>query len=67
MQASAPALDMSVTQVRKQQVVDRLTSGLESLLKGRKVTVVPGTGTLAPDGRTVRVSDGTELRGTQRR
>ena len=29
---------------RKQQVVDRLTKGLESLLKGRKVTVVPGTG-----------------------
>jgi dihydrolipoamide dehydrogenase len=62
-QTSATALDMSVTQVRKQQVIDRLTSGLESLLKGRKVTVVPGTGTLAPDGRTVRVSDGTELRG----
>ena len=39
------------------------TGGLESLLKGRKVTVVPGTGTLAPDGRTLRVSDGTELRG----
>jgi dihydrolipoamide dehydrogenase len=63
-QSSAPALDMSVTQVRKQQVIDRLTSGLESLLKGRKVTVVDGTGTLAPDGHTVRVSDGTELRGT---
>ena len=57
-QASAPALDMSVTQVRKQQVIDRLTSGLESLLKGRKVTVVNGTGTLLPDGHTVRVSDG---------
>jgi dihydrolipoamide dehydrogenase len=63
-QSSPPALDMSVTQVRKQQVIDRLTSGLESLLKGRKVTVVNGTGTLAPDGHTVRVSDGTELRGT---
>ena len=62
-QTAAPALDMSVTQVRKQQVVDRLTSGLESLLKGRKVTVIPGTGTLAPDGRTLRISDGTELRG----
>jgi dihydrolipoamide dehydrogenase len=62
-EATSPALDMSVTQTRKQQVVDRLTSGLESLLKGRKVTVVPGTGTLLPDGRTVRVSDGTELRG----
>jgi dihydrolipoamide dehydrogenase len=63
-ETSAPALDMSVTQVRKQQVIDRLTSGLESLLKGRKVTVVNGTGTLAPDGHTVVVSDGTELRGT---
>ena len=62
-QTVPPALDMSVTQVRKQQVIDRLTSGLESLLKGRKVTVVNGTGTLAPDGRTVKVSDGTELRG----
>ncbi len=54
---------MSVTQIRKQGVVDRLTSGLESLLKGRKVTVIPGTGTLAPDGKTIRVSDGTEVRG----
>ncbi|MGH8977224.1 MAG: dihydrolipoyl dehydrogenase [Acidimicrobiia bacterium] len=62
-QTSAPGLDMSVTQTRKQGVVDRLTSGLESLLKGRKVTVVNGTGTLASDGRTVRVADGTELRG----
>ncbi len=62
-QSSEPTLDMSVTQARKQQVIDRLTSGLESLLKGRKVTVVPGTGTLAADGRTVRVSDGTELTG----
>src|ERR1700741_690433 len=60
---AAPTLDMSVTQTRKQGVIDRLTSGLESLLKGRKVTVFPGTGTLAPDGKTVRVSDGTEVRG----
>jgi dihydrolipoamide dehydrogenase len=62
-QASPPGLDMSITQARKQGVVDRLTSGLESLLKGRKVTVVNGTGTLASDGLTVRVADGTELRG----
>jgi dihydrolipoamide dehydrogenase len=60
---AAPTLDMSVTQIRKQGVVDRLTSGLESLLKGRKVTVFPGTGTLAPDGKTIRISDGTEVRG----
>ncbi len=62
-QTTAASIEMSVTQARKQQVVDRLTSGLESLLKGRKVTVVPGTGTLLADGRTLRVSDGTEVRG----
>jgi len=61
--ADHTGLDLSVSQTRKQGVVDRLTKGLESLLKGRKVTVVPGTGTLAPDARTVVVSDGTELRG----
>jgi dihydrolipoamide dehydrogenase len=61
--SSAPTLDMSTTQVRKQKVVDRLTSGLESLLAGRKVTVVNGRGALGPDGRSVRVSDGSELRG----
>jgi dihydrolipoamide dehydrogenase len=61
--SSQPTLDMAQTQKRKQAVVDRLTGGLESLLKGRKVTIVPGTATLAPDGHTVRVSDGSELRG----
>ena len=30
------------SQARKQEVVDRLTKGLETLLKGRKVTVVQG-------------------------
>ncbi|HEX4493954.1 MAG TPA: dihydrolipoyl dehydrogenase [Acidimicrobiia bacterium] len=60
-------VDLSVSQVRKQQVVDRLVGGLETLLKGRKVTVVPGTGTLVGGpgpSHLVRVSDGTELRGT---
>ena len=61
--SSQPTLDMAQTQKRKQAVVDRLTGGLESLLKGRKVTIVPGMATLAPDGHTVRVSDGSELRG----
>lgn len=61
---SAPSLDLAVTQQRKQQVIDRLTSGLETLLKGRKVTTVAGTGSLLDGpGRLVRVSDGTELRG----
>lgn len=61
--ADHTGLDLSVSQTRKQGVVDRLTKGLEGLLKRRKVTVVPGTGTLAPDARTIVVSDGTELRG----
>jgi dihydrolipoamide dehydrogenase len=61
--ASAPTLELAETQVRKQAVVDRLVGGLETLLKGRKVTIVPGTGTLTGESRTIRVSDGTEIRG----
>jgi dihydrolipoamide dehydrogenase len=61
-QTSAPTLDLATSQTRKHAVIDRLTSGLETLLKGRKVTVVPGTGTLAPDARTIHVSDGSEFR-----
>jgi len=67
-QTSSPTLDLATSQSRKHAVINRLTSGLETLLKGRKVTVVPGTGTLAPDARTIHVSDGQgsggqELRG----
>jgi dihydrolipoamide dehydrogenase len=62
-QSSSPTIDLVHTQVRKQAVVDRLVGGLETLLKGRKVTIVPGTGTLMADARTIRVSDGTEVRG----
>jgi dihydrolipoamide dehydrogenase len=59
-----PTLDLRTSQTRKQQVVDRLTKGLEGLLSGRKVTTVPGTGTVVDAGRAeVRVSDGTELTG----
>ncbi len=62
--AGQPTLDLRASLARKQQVVDRLTKGLESLLKGRKVTVVPGTGTLVDAAAChVRVSDGTELVG----
>ncbi len=60
---SDPSLQLATSQTRKQAVVDRLTSGLESLLKGRKVTVVSGTGTLGPDARSISVSDGTTIRG----
>jgi dihydrolipoamide dehydrogenase len=60
-----PTLDLATSQTRKQQVVDRLTRGLEGLLSNRKVTVVPGTGSLVDArGRHVRVSDGSELQGT---
>ncbi len=60
---SVPSLELATSQTRKQAVVDRLTAGLESLLKGRKVTVVAGTGALEPDGRSISVSDGTMIRG----
>ena len=62
--AAHPTVNLATSQTRKQQVIDRLVGGLEGLLKGRKVTVVPGTGRLVDGaGRLVRVSDGTELRG----
>jgi dihydrolipoamide dehydrogenase len=52
----APSMDIATMHERKQQVINKLTSGLESLLKGRKVTVVPGRGTLGVDGRSVTVN-----------
>jgi dihydrolipoamide dehydrogenase len=63
--ADSPHINMATSHQRMHQVIDRLTSGLESLLKGRKVTVVPGTARLLDGpGKLVAVSDGTELRGT---
>jgi dihydrolipoamide dehydrogenase len=62
--AGQPTLDLATSLARKQQVVDRLTKGLETLLKGRTVTVVPGTGTVVDAAaHRVRVSDGTEVSG----
>jgi dihydrolipoamide dehydrogenase len=61
--SSSPTIELGETQVRKQAVVDRLVGGLETLLKGRKVTTFAGTGTVGADGRSIRVSDGTEIRG----
>jgi dihydrolipoamide dehydrogenase len=62
-----PHLDFSVTQDRKQQVVDQLFNGLAGLLKRRKVTIYDGVGTLHAD-HLVRVSGGSsgdvELTGT---
>jgi dihydrolipoamide dehydrogenase len=60
--AGQPTVDLATSLARKQQVVDRLTKGLEGLLKGRHVTVVPGTGTVVDAvARHVRVSDGTDV------
>ena len=54
----APTVDLEVSVARKQQVVDRLTKGLEQLLGGRSVTVVPGRGEVADvAARRVRVGD----------
>ena len=52
-----PELEFSVSQDRKNGVVDKLFKGLSGLLKGRNVTVLSGTGTLEAD-RRVRVVDG---------
>ncbi len=64
---SEPVLDFSVTQTRKQGVIDGLIGGLTGLLKKRKVTVYDGIGTLHA-GHIVKVSGGSsgdvELHGT---
>ena len=65
-EAGQPVLDLSVSQQRKQQVVDRLTKGLESVLKGRKVQTFNGRGTVVDAAqRALRVDDGTEITGTK--
>ena len=65
--SGSPSLEFSVSQARKQSVVDQLFRGLAGLLKGRGVDVFTGSGTLLPDHR-VRVTgtDGatTEIAGT---
>lgn len=54
----APSVDFSVSQARKQKVVDQLWKGLSGLMKGRGITVLQGTGTYVGNGE-VSVSDGT--------
>ena len=55
--AGPPKVDLTVTQERKQKVIDQLANGVKGLLKKRKVTVLDGWGRLGPD-RTVTVSGG---------
>ena len=59
-ETSSPEIDFSVTQTRKQGVIDTLTSGLTGLLKHRKVTVYDGVGSVSSvgDTKTVSVSGG---------
>jgi dihydrolipoamide dehydrogenase len=59
-QAEQPAIDFGVSQARKQKVVDQLWKGLQGLMKKRKITTIIATAALGP-GRTVKVSDGSEL------
>src|SRR6185436_10825123 len=62
--AGVPTLDLSRSQARKREVIDRLTKGLESLLKGRKVTVFTQRGeVLDAAARRLRLADGTEVQG----
>jgi dihydrolipoamide dehydrogenase len=65
--STAPTVDFSVSQARKQEVVDQLFKGLAGLLKGRGVQVFNGSGTLLPDHK-VRITGNegttTEITGT---
>ena len=61
-QAAQPTIDFAASQARKQKVVDGSWKGLAGLMKSRKITVVNGTGTVRTRN-TVRVDDGTELKG----
>ncbi len=47
--AGEPTIDLTVTQARKQKIIDQLFKGLTGLLKQRKVTMFDGIGTLHPD------------------
>ena len=60
--AGVPSLDLARSQARKREVIDRLTKGLESLLKGRKVTVFDQRGEVVDaEAHRVRLADGTEV------
>ena len=60
----APTLAMDRAQARKREVVDKLTKGLETLLRGRHVTVFQGRGEVVDAAaHVVRISDGTEVQG----
>ncbi len=49
--SSSPAIDFSITQTRKQKVVDQLWRGLSGLMKGRKIEIIEGFGTYLGAGQ----------------
>lgn len=55
--------DFAVSQARKNSVVTTMFTGLTGLLKGRKVTVLEGTGRLESD-LSVRLTDGADAGST---
>lgn len=57
--AGTPTVDFSVSQARKNDVVETLHKGLSGLLKGRKIEVFEGTGQLGADN-VVSIVDGTD-------
>ena len=54
---SEPAFDFARMMARKAEVVERLVSGVESLLQTRKVEVISGLGELVTPGR-IKISGG---------
>lgn len=56
--AETSGVDLSITQERKQGIIDKLAGGLTGLLKGRKVTLFDGAGRLDADHRSVHISGG---------
>ncbi|MEN2494699.1 MAG: Soluble pyridine nucleotide transhydrogenase [Hyphomicrobiaceae bacterium hypho_1] len=56
---SKPKIDLSSLRQHKDNVIGRLTSGLDAMAKMRKVDIITGTGTfLDPNHITVEFSDG---------
>ncbi len=59
----SPTLNLGTVQTRKHAVIDRLTKGLEGLLRRRSVTVYNGRGKLASP-TSIELEDGTVINGT---
>src|SRR5829696_8423985 len=48
-EAGQPTIDFSVSQARKQRVVENLFKGLSGLMKARKIDIYNGAGSLGAD------------------